>query len=311
MDEKTPSQAKRWLIATAKILIVVVVVWYIRRTIADAWDQLGQQPWHFDFVWLTASAALYLFGTLWCGVFWHHVLRILGQPVSLSQSLRAYYVGQLGKYVPGKAMVVVIRAGMVRGCGGDPTVAAACVFYETLTMMAIGALMAAAIVAVCFHQQTLLVWAALAMMAAAGLPTLPPIFLRLVRFVGVGRTDPTIAEKLAGLGYRTMFFGWFLMAINWVVLGFSYWAMLRGIGVGDPNPFVNIHLYTAGIALAMVAGFMSFVPGGAVVREAVLAELMVPLLGDTVAVVGAILLRLVWLVAELLISGILYFIPHR
>ena len=33
---------------------------------------------------------------------------------------------------------------------------------------------------------------------------------------------------------------------------------------------VSLHLYTAAVALATVAGFVSFVPGGAVVREAVL-----------------------------------------
>jgi hypothetical protein len=43
-----------------------------------------------------------------------------------------------------------------------------------------------------------------------------------------------------------------------------------------------------------------------VVREAVLAELMVPRLGEMAALLGAVLLRLVWLLSELLISGILY-----
>ena len=44
-------------------------------------------------------------------------LRVLGQSVSLPLALRAYYIGQLGKYVPGKALVVILRAGLVRGPG--------------------------------------------------------------------------------------------------------------------------------------------------------------------------------------------------
>ena len=79
------------------------------------------------------------------------------------------------------------------------------------------------------------------------------------------------------------------------------------MGAADANPLAQLHLYTAAITLATVAGFVSFVPGGAVVREAVLTELMVPYLGGAVSLVGAILLRLAWLVAELIISGILYF----
>ena len=161
VDENHPRPVKRWAAAAIKLLIVALVVWFIRRTIVDAWEQLGTRRWQFDFWWLAASGGLYLLGTLCCGVFWHRTLRVMGQPVSLPQALRAYYIGQLGKYVPGKAMVVILRAGLVRGQGVDTALAAASVFLETLTMMSTGALMAAAIVAVWFRGQTLLFWAAL------------------------------------------------------------------------------------------------------------------------------------------------------
>jgi hypothetical protein len=41
------------------------------------------------------------------------------------------------------------------------------------------------------------------------------------------------------------------------------------------------------------------------VREAVLTELMAPRVGNTIALVGAVLLRLAWLVAEVAMSGVL------
>jgi hypothetical protein len=85
----------------------------------------------------------------------------------------------------------------------------------------------------------------------------------------------------------------------------SYWTVLRALGAESGNPLGQLHLYTAGVALAVVAGFVSFVPGGAVVREAVLTELMAPRVGNTIALVGAVLLRLAWLVAEVAMSGVL------
>ncbi len=306
MEQPNAPRSRKWLGVIAKTLIVALVVWFIRRTLVDAWAQLSEQRLQFDFGWLAVSGGLYLLGTLPCGIFWHRTLRTLGQPVSLSQALRAYYIGHLGKYVPGKAMVVILRTGLVRGQGVDTSLAAACVFFETLTMMAVGAFISAAIVAFWFHEHAILLWSALAMMAVAGLPTLPPVFRRLVRFIGVGRADPQIAEKLAKLDYGTMLAGWFLTAIGWAILGLSFWAVLRALNAADSNPFEQLHLYTAAVTMATVAGFVSFVPGGAVVREAVLTELMVPYLGDAVAIVSAILLRLAGLVAELVISGILY-----
>lgn len=306
MDQGRATGRKRWLVAAIKLLIVAVVVWCVSGTLTDAWRQLRGRPLQWNFGWLAAAGGFYLAGTLLCGIYWHCVLRRLGQNVSLPQTLRAYYIGHLGKYVPGKAMVVILRAGLVRGQGVDTALAAASVFFETLTMMAVGAFLSAAIVAFWLEGRPLLVWAALAMMVCAGLPTLPPVFRCLVRLVGVGRRDPAVAAKLAELGYGTMLLGWALTGLGWVVLGLSLWAVLMGCGQPAPNPAAQLHLYTAAVSLATVVGFASFVPGGAVVREAVLAELLIPFLGEGPAWLGAILLRVTWLLAELLISGILY-----
>ena len=140
MDQGSAARRKRWILAAIKLLIVVVVLWCVRRTLVDGWEQLGEYRWRLDFWWLAAAGGLYLLGTLLCGIFWHRTLRALGQDVSLPQALRAYYIGHLGKYVPGKAMVVILRAGLVRGQGVDTALAAASVFFETLTMMAVGGL---------------------------------------------------------------------------------------------------------------------------------------------------------------------------
>ena len=306
------SSRKKWLMLAIKLSIVALVLWAVHHTIADGLAQLGKHPWRFEPGWLAAAGALYLVGLLPAGLFWHRVLRVLGQDARIGETLRAYYIGQLGKYVPGKAMVVVIRAGLIRSHRVDTAMAAVSVFFETLSMMSVGAFVAAAILAVWFHQQIPLFWVAIGLMVLAAVPTLPPVFKRLVRLAGVGKSDPATREKLEKLGYGTLLSGWVSMAILWGLLGLSLWAVLRAMGL-ECQPLGQLHLYTAGVSLATVAGFLSLVPGGAVVREAVLAELMAPRLGvmlpgqgEAAALVSALLLRLVWLVSELAISGILW-----
>ena len=63
------------------------------------------------------------------------------------------------------------------------------------------------------------------------------------------------------------------------------------------------------LSLAMVAGFLSLLPGGVGVRELVVMTLISvqPAYGPVVAIVSAVLLRFSWLMAELLVSAILYF----
>ena len=310
------SSGKPWLRVAAKLLVVVLVVWFVRHTLATGLAQLGEHPWRFEPLWLVASAALYLVGLLPAGLFWHRVLRALGQDAGLGETLRAYYVGHLGKYVPGKAMVVVIRVGLIRSRRVATGVAAASVFFETLTMMSVGALIAAAILVGWFRDEAspALFWAAIGLMAIAGLPTLPMVFRWLVRLTGVGRSDGSTAEKLEGLGYGTLLVGWVYMTLGWVLLGLSLYAVVRAMGIACDGLFAELPRYVAGVSLAVVAGFLSLVPGGAVVRELILTELMVPhfhtvapeVNAEAAALVSAVLLRLVWLVAELAISGILY-----
>ena len=302
------------------------------------WANLSAHPEHLWAIrpgWLLVSALLYLVGILPEGLFWHLALRSLGQDVPLGRTLRAYYIGHLGKYVPGKAVVVVMRTGLVCGPGVDASIAAASVFLETLTMMAAGAFLGAVLLIAHDPWHSLLFWktagseaaaplpavfgcvsvhglwllAALAMMMATGLPTLPPLFARLSRLVGVGRSDPAVAAKLTQFRYRTLLGGWLMMFVGWGFIGASLWATLKAVGAPDIDLLRQLPLYTAATALALVAGFVSQVPSGAVVREAVLMQslpLFFPHMGNDVALVSAVVLRLVWLAAELAISAILY-----
>lgn len=173
-------------------------------------------------------------------MFWYAALRSLGQHPRLGETLRAYYIGHLGKYVPGKAMVVILRAGMIGGDRVHRGVAAASVFLETLTWLAVGSFWAAAFLAVRWHKQHgYLLWA-IGLMLAAGLPTLPPVFRRLARWAGVGKSDPTTQEKISRLDGRVLLLGWACMAVGWAMMGLSYWATLRAMAVPGGDVLTEI-----------------------------------------------------------------------
>ena len=116
-------------------------------------------------------------------------------------------------------------------------------------------------------------------MAVALTPTLPPVFRRLVRQPGWGSGDPKTVEALERLGLGTLLTGWLLSLVGWALMALSYYATLRALGIEGLDPVADLPRYTAGVALAVVAGFLLLLlPGGVGVREAFLAELMVPYL---------------------------------
>jgi uncharacterized membrane protein YbhN (UPF0104 family) len=304
---------KRPLILTFKILIVLAVAIGIVRTVGNALDDFKEHQFDLlavNFGWLGLAALLYLIGLGPAALFWHLTLRCMGQRPTLWESLRAFYISQVGKYVPGKAMVVVIRAGAVRSERCNTTVAASSVFVETLTYMAVGGLMSAAIVVALFHDQMVLVALAIGAMLFAGVPTLPPIFRRVVRLLQVSRVDKEIDSAIDRLNFRLMAAGWALLAVSWCLMGLALWATVKSMP-GAVEPTLNqLPLLIACTALSTVLGFISMLPGGIGVRELTIITLMKPDFGTRVAFVSAVLFRLAGLVAEVTIS-IMLNIVHR
>jgi uncharacterized membrane protein YbhN (UPF0104 family) len=298
--------ARKWLVFAVKLAIVALLVWGVRGALWSGLEQLREHKVQFQPGWLVLSGALYLLGMAPACLFWRRVLRVLGQEAGLLKTIRAYYIGHLGKYVPGKALVVVLRAGMVGGDGVNTAVAAATVFIETLTMMASGSVIAAALIAVLYRSHWLYVAGAVLCMFAASLPTLPHVVAWIMRRLPVGQRTKEAVAEMQQLDYGTLAIGWIGTAVGWVITGLSLWATLRGIGASEQGPIDALPQCTLIVCISVVAGFMSMIPGGLMAREAVLAKLIEPQIGAA-AVVSAIVLRLVWLAAELAVSAVLYF----
>ncbi|MBI3839545.1 MAG: flippase-like domain-containing protein [Planctomycetia bacterium] len=301
----------RWLPTVAKLVVLALLIWFVRHTVVSAFENLGQHDWHIEPLWLVASGVLYLLGILPAAIFWHRVLVHADQEAKLGESLRAYYVSQLGKYVPGKWMVIVLRRGLLTSPGVENTVVAASVFFETLTMLAAGSALSALLLIIWHPDKTLLIGTALGSMLITGVPTVPRIFQWLIHVLRVGKLNPTTGDKLSRMGARAILIGWASISVGWLLQGISLWATLRAMGAAVDGPFYDLSLHTAAVSLAVVAGFLSQIPGGLGMREWVLDQLVQPQYGASVAIVSAILFRLVWLVSELVISIILYAVGWR
>ncbi len=319
----------RWrkrLIAAVKIVIAVVVVWGLGRHILRTWTDLQRHetPLQISPGFLALSGLLYLAGLVLCGLFYDDVLKASPTPIPRLAAVRAYLISHLGKYVPGKAMVVVMRAGMSAPHGARGATAAIATFYETLVMMAAGGLIAAAgfglsgsprvelggdppVLTFILPILGLVVVQVVSLLGLVGLGlgllflivSWPPIFRRIARTATLpipgGGPDalPFFSRRLLGLGLlRT--------TLAWLAMGLSQLAVIRGLTpLGPHELFAAFPLVVGSVALATVAGFVIAVfPGGLGVREGVLMYALGPALGADLAVVAALVLRLVWVASE-------------
>ena len=290
------------------ILAVIVGIGYASLKAYREFDASELDWREIDWVWVAASMLLYFAGMTCAWFYWLNILRTLEQSPSVFKSFVAFFVGQLGKYVPGKAMVVVLRTSLIRGEKVDTSVAALSVFVETLTMMAVGGFVSAVILICVRFDQIGLVLLASGLMLGSGVPTLPPIFRKVVRILNVNKLSPKVDEAIDRLSWSLIAKGWLISLGTWFFFGLSLFAILKAIPGKQPE-LSDIPLVVGCVALATVAGFLSLIPGGLGVRELVLLPLLGPF-GHVKALASSMVLRFGWLIAECLIAGVLQ-VAHR
>jgi hypothetical protein len=337
---------KKWWSWAKALMAVAILVFIGRQFYYDLSAESGRQLWvrPFHFGWLVLAGALYLLGLGLCVGFWFRLLTRMRQQPAFVAAVRAYYIGLLGKYVPGKAWALFLRAALIRSPQVRMGTALSTSFYEVLTTMAGGALLAALLSALLHHDfaasadwgalRELValqksprslgpkapVVTALVLAAIVGIPVLPPIYNRLVQRIAL-RLPIGQARAPAKFGWLALGEGLVVTSGSWFFFGLSLWAVLRAVaGPLQPLTLATWGLDTAGIALAYVAGFIIvLIPSGLGVRELFLryfllqevcrpAELPESDARATVALT-VLLLRLVWTSAELAMVGLVYWIP--
>ena len=260
--------------------------------------------------WLVLSGVLYILGFGCSAWFWIRLLRSLGQQPAALPAIRAYYLGHLGKYLPGKAWALVVRAGLAQGAGVKVGVAGVTSLYEVLTTMAAGALLAVILFAIgstdtlppgdwsalrrLFTERDpetsaldrkVLVALALGMLAMVGLPILPPVFNRLVgrlrslkNLLARQPASEMVDPRQLHIRVIVLLEGLAMTAFGWMLLGASLWAVLQAV-LDEPRlmTIAEWGQLSAILSLAYVAGFIVvFMPSGIGVREFFLRVFLLP-----------------------------------
>jgi hypothetical protein len=304
---------RRWAKRALKIALGPVIFCAVIRHVSRVWGDLSRrgQSLQVDWIWIVVALALYLIGLGAFGAFFGRVVRCSSSQVRYMPALRAYLMSQVGKYVPGKAMVIVLRIFLLSPYGALPATTALATLYETSTMMAAGGLVAALVftarppsplsVPVGFGHVVAIPLAVIGLGLAGGFLVFlePRVFSRFlsvlrVPFPNMG-TDavPKLRQRMLGEGLLWSFLGWTLQ-------GLSLLAVIRAL-IPTGLAATDWPLVVASLALASVSGFaVAIFPGGLVVREGVLMAALMPILGEDMAVIAALVLRLVWVLGEVL-----------
>ncbi len=261
---ETTNAGRRGMRAATLVGIVIglVATALVVRTLLDERDAIDAALDDASPAWVALALALAGAGMTAIAVPWRRVLRVLGADLPLGQVVARYYVGEIGKYVPGGVWPVVGRGELARRAGIRRTVAYASVALS-LAALYLGALLVTAA-----GLPTLLGDGdepgslAVLVLLPLGIAALHPAALRLGRRAVERLARREVDVDIPSWGTTIGLVARYVPA--WLAIGGATWAVARAL-----DPGADLANVATAAVLSWAVGFALVpVPGGVGVREA-------------------------------------------
>lgn len=286
----------RIILATLVLVAVAVALQRNWRAVSGELRRINEWALAGAFVSALLSPVLTLQG-------WRVLLADLGTRLALPPSASVFFVGQLGKYLPGSVWSVVAQAEMGSRLG-IPRRRMGVVGLLAIGLAMVTGLLAGlpAIPLLVSRAGAQVSWWWVAVALVLGVVLLWPRLLNALITLGLRilRREPLEhALSPAAIGLTTM---WFLLA--WVAAGLSVLALAHALA-----PAADIaHLAVAsmaGFALAAAIGMLSVVvPAGVGVRDGVLVLLLVSLMPLPAATAVVVINRFLTVLVDVVVAGL-------
>jgi glycosyltransferase 2 family protein len=225
---------------------------------------------------------------------WRAVLTDLGSPLPLGGGMRVFFLGQLGKYLPGSLWPLLAQMELGRDYKVPRRSSGAAVAIFLLLILGTGLLVAAVALPLLGGDALHHYWWVLLVLPVAAVLLYPAVLNRLLAMaLRLAHREP-MPQPLSLPGVLRAV-GWALL--SWLLYGIQVWVLARMLGVGG----VGILPRSIGaFAAAWCVGFLVVIaPAGGGAREAALIVLLGTGVGAARATVIAVVSRLLFTVGDL------------
>ncbi|GAA2912663.1 lysylphosphatidylglycerol synthase transmembrane domain-containing protein [Streptosporangium fragile] len=229
---------------------------------------------------------------------WRALLADLGSPLPLRAGAKVFFVGQLGKYIPGSLWPVLAQMEMGRELG-VPRSRSAAAFFLTLPVQLGSGLVISGVTLLAARPGAAAPYAWVFLLIPVLAVVFEPRVINAVLGFGLRRLGREPLERpLTRRGMLTAL-GWALL--GWVAYGLHLAAVVHDLGAsGLPAVAFSVGAF----ALSWCLGIMTFVvPAGAGVREVAMVAVLAPVLDSGSAIAAALCSRVVIVLGDLLCAG--------
>jgi uncharacterized membrane protein YbhN (UPF0104 family) len=270
-------------------VIGLVATGFLVRSLVRDWAKVSEALASADVGLLVLAFVLAAVATAHLGWLWADAIAVFGRRVDRGKAVVWWFVGELGKYVPGGVLSVVGRAEVARRAGVRRSAAYGSVPLSLVLRYLAGMVAFAVLVPFDLANQRSLA-ALIALLALpAGLAALHPTVLGYLKVRAERLAKRPLDLPVPSWGHNVRMTADYLP--TWAMIVASTWCVSRAIS--PDAPVLRIALATL---LSWILGFLAFpIPAGAGVREAVfVAASGLPAgLGATIAIASRLAFVLV------------------
>lgn len=287
-----------FLLVAAGLLVVTLV--QEREAIAHAFVQLSVASIAFSGAFVLVGLAAQMLS--WRSLF-------AGSEVDVPEirtAGRIYFLGQLGKYVPGSVWAVVAQTELGKDHRVSRARSAVVALGALVVLVVVGAAVSAAALASGSAHSLRTYWWALLAVPVGMLLLSPPVFNRVIALAMrvARRVGPP--PRVSGVAVLRSS-GWAL--VMWLAFGAHAWFLVDDLNARGVTDALTV---SGAFALAWVVGLLVVIaPAGAGPREAALVLALAPVLGAPDAFVVALVSRLLMVVGDAVAAAMFARNPSR
>jgi glycosyltransferase 2 family protein len=288
-----------WRRTAFSTLLGLALVAAFAWALAGKWDEIVERLREQNPAVVLSALVLCLAAVAMSFVIWRGTMAVLGSRVPVLTGARMFFVGQLGKYIPGSVWPVVAQMRMGRDAG-VPRTRIGLAFLLTLGMSVLWGLVVGLCALPALLRQEGHAAASLLLVVPVVLVLLVPRVINglVARALRVLRRQP-IEVAVSG---RDIVRGSLWTLVYFVVQGSHVWVLAMGFGA---DPLESFPVAIGGFAIAFALGpLLVVLPAGAGVREAVLVVLLATVLPTTDAVAVALTSRGLLMVTDGLFAAV-------
>ncbi|MFQ6032240.1 MAG: lysylphosphatidylglycerol synthase transmembrane domain-containing protein [Candidatus Zixiibacteriota bacterium] len=288
---------KRSFVKLFQFLLIGVIFYFLIKGLLANWSQVKDFDWKFNYYLLTISFILQIITFLWLLKIWKWILRRTGSSVSYRRLFRAWFISNLGRYIPGKVwqflgMIFLLER---EGVPKKNTFSTG-VLGQTLSVIS-GLLISALFLGskVLSKNPVLMVLLIVFFIGVLALIFYPKLLERVMNSaLRILKKD----QILLDLKSKNIFFYFLCYSLAWLLSGLAFAIFIKAFTPASLQMYPGL---TGAFAFSFNIGFLAlFAPGGIGVREGVLVLLLEAYFPAPVAILVSILSRLWISVVELL-----------